>query len=170
MMVDWRRVVIRPSDTIPLVVCLLWQFAVDPSSLLLVPYGSFPHTQLRRTLTARCGQQGEGGGKVRCSAMQKHTHTHTARSSAVCCLSHPTASHHIPTRLALSLSLAPQTRSLVRPRRQGVRRRERRVSNDQSCPLSLCVARVIPSVVGWIGLQTQKCDRNDLAPTIAAHQ
>ena len=24
--------------------------------------------------------------------------------------------------------------------------------------------------MGWIGLQTQKCDRNDLAPTIAVHQ
>jgi hypothetical protein len=145
MMVDWMRSsypTIR-HDTPRCVSPLAIRCRSLPLCSLSPTARSLTHSSVG--LLPRRGQQGgTGRGKVRCSAMETHTHTH---SSVVCCLSHPTASHHIRhVSLSVSLSLAPQTRSLVQPRRQGVR--ERRVSNDQSCPLSLCVARVLPSVCG----------------------
>ena len=145
MMVDWMRSsypTIR-HDTPRCVSPLAIRCRSLPLCSLSPTARSLTHSSVG--LLPRRGQQGgTGRGKVRCSAMETHTHTHTARSSAVCHI----LPHHITfdTFLSLSLSLAPQTRSLVQPRRQGVR--ERRVSNDQSCPLSLCVARVIPSVRG----------------------
>lgn len=78
-----------------------------------------------------------------------NTHTHTQLGRLLSVTSYRITSHSNTSRC---LSLASQTRSLVQPRRQGVRRRERRVSSDQilllPSPVSLCVARVIPSVRG----------------------
>lgn len=127
----------------PLVVCVSFGNSLSiplpfaPCPLRLVPSHTAPSDSYRVV-----GNKG-GRGRGRFGARRwKHPH-----SSVVCCLSRPTASHHIKnTSRCLSASLLP--RSLIQSRRQGVRRRERRVSNDQSCPLSLSVARVIPSARG----------------------